>query len=126
MTGALASLHFSPTAEARGNLLREGVAPEKIFTTGNTVIDALLTTVNKQYAFEDTEVDRLLAKDCKKVLITAHRRENQGQPMVNIFNAVKDLHETLTDCEFIFPIHKIPGVRALAQEILGQIWNGCI
>lgn len=121
LTGALASLHFAPTAEARGNLLHEGITPEKIFTTGNTVIDALLTTVNKEYAFEDTEVDRLLAKDCKKVLITAHRRENQGQPMVNIFNAVKDLHETLTDCEFIFPIHKNPRVRALAQEILGDL-----
>ena len=98
LTGALASLHFAPTAEARGNLLHEGITPEKIFTTGNTVIDALLTTVNKEYAFEDTEVDRLLAKDCKK-----------------------DLHETLTDCEFIFPIHKNPRVRALAQEILGDL-----
>lgn len=121
LTGALATLNFSPTAEARGNLLREGVAPENIFTTGNTVIDALLTTVNKGYAFEDSEVDRLLAKDGKKVLITAHRRENQGQPMVNIFNAVKDLHETLAECEFIFPIHKNPRVRALAQEILGDL-----
>ena len=115
------SLHFAPTAEARANLLRENVAAETIFTTGNTVIDALLATVRPDYAFHDAAIDALLAQPGKRVLITAHRRENQGQPMVHIFNAVKDLHESLTDCQFIFPIHKNPRVRALAAEILGDL-----
>ena len=121
LTGVLASLHFAPTAEARANLLRENVAAETIFTTGNTVIDALLATVRPDYAFHDAAIDALLAQPGKRVLITAHRRENQGQPMVHIFNAVKDLHESLTDCQFIFPSHKNPRVRALAAEILGDL-----
>lgn len=121
LTGALATLHFAPTAQARQNLLREGVAKEAIFTTGNTVIDALLATVQANYNFADQALGELLQKTGKKVLITAHRRENQGQPMVHIFNAVKDLHDTLPECEFIFPIHKNPRVRALAQEVLGRL-----
>lgn len=121
LTGVLTSLHFSPTAEAKGNLLREGVAEDKIFTTGNTVIDALLATVRPDYVFEDDLLQELLAQPGKKVLITAHRRENQGQPMVHIFNAVKELHEALPQCQFIFPMHKNPRVRALAQEILGTL-----
>lgn len=120
LTGALTSLHFAPTKAARANLLAENVPMEKIFVTGNTVIDALLKTVRGDYRFAEGSINDILCKSGKKVLITAHRRENQGQPMVRIFNAVKALHDELTDCQFIFPVHKNPRVRALAQEALGE------
>lgn len=121
LTGVMAALHFSPTPEARNNLLRESADDEKIFVTGNTVIDALLTTVHAQYRFVDAALQQLLDSPGKKVLITAHRRENQGAPMMHIFQAVRRLHETLPEVQFIFPIHKNPKVRELAAQILGGL-----
>ena len=121
LTGAMATLHFSPTPESRKNLLKENVSDEHIFVTGNTVIDALLTTVKDNYQFADADIQSLLDSDAPKVLITAHRRENQGEPMANIFRAVKRLHETLPEVQFIFPIHKNPKVRELAADILGGL-----
>lgn len=121
LTGIIAAWDFAPTPEAKGNLLRENTAEEKIFVTGNTVIDALLATVREDYVFTDQSLQELLGTNQKKVLITAHRRENQGQPMANIFQAVARLHEELANVEFIFPIHKNPKVRELAQEILGGL-----
>ena len=88
LTGALAALHFSPTPESRNNLLKENVSDEHIFVTGNTVIDALLATVQENYRFADADIQQLLDGDATKVLITAHRRENQGAPMAHIFQAV--------------------------------------
>ena len=121
LTGAMAALHFSPTPESRRNLLKENVSDEHIFVTGNTVIDALLATVKENYQFADSDIQALLDSDAPKVLITAHRRENQGEPMANIFRAVKRLHETLPEAQFIFPIHKNPKVRELAGSILGNL-----
>lgn len=121
LTGVMAALHFSPTPEARNNLLRESADDEKIFVTGNTVIDALLTTVHAHYEFADAALQQLLDSPGKKVLITAHRRENQGAPMMHIFQAVRRLHETLPEVQFIFPIHKNPKVRELAAQILGDL-----
>lgn len=121
LTGVVAALHFSPTPEARNNLLRESADDEKIFVTGNTVIDALLTTVHAHYQFADAALQQLLDSPGKKVLITAHRRENQGAPMMHIFQAVRRLHETLPEVQFIFPIHKNPKVRELAAQILGDL-----
>ena len=121
LTGALAALHFSPTPESRNNLLKENVSDEHIFVTGNTVIDALLATVQENYRFADADIQQLLDGDAPKVLITAHRRENQGAPMAHIFQAVKRLHETLPEVQFIFPIHKNPKVRELAANILGGL-----
>jgi UDP-N-acetylglucosamine 2-epimerase (non-hydrolysing) len=121
LTGAMATLHFSPTPESRRNLLKENVEDAHIFVTGNTVIDALLATVKDGYRFADENIQALLDSDAPKVLITAHRRENQGEPMANIFRAVKRLHETLPEVQFIFPIHKNPKVRELAGEILGGL-----
>ena len=121
LTGVMAALHFSPTPEARNNLLRESADDENIFVTGNTVIDALLTTVHAQYRFVDAALQQLLDSPGKKVLITAHRRENQGAPMMHIFQAVRRLHETLPEVQFIFPIHKNPKVRELAAQILGGL-----
>ena len=121
LTGVMAALHFSPTPEARNNLLRESADDEKIFVTGNTVIDALLTTVHAHYEFADAALQQLLDSPGKKVLITAHRRENQGAPMMHIFQAVRRLHETLPEVQFIFPIHKNPKGRELAAQILGDL-----
>ncbi|MBR6755437.1 MAG: UDP-N-acetylglucosamine 2-epimerase (non-hydrolyzing) [Peptococcaceae bacterium] len=121
LTGVMATLHFSPTPESRNNLLKENVDDTNIFVTGNTVIDALLATVKDEYQFADVDIQALLDNDAQKVLITAHRRENQGAPMANIFRAVKRLHETLPEVQFIFPIHKNPKVRELAAEILGGL-----
>ncbi len=121
LTGAMATLHFSPTPESRKNLLKENVADENIFVTGNTVIDALLATVKDEYQFVDHDLQKLLDNANKKVLITAHRRENQGEPMKHIFQAVRRLHEILPEVQFIFPIHKNPKVRELAAQILGDL-----
>lgn len=121
LTGVMTTLHFSPTPEARQNLLRENIGDAAIFVTGNTVIDALLVTAKQTYQFEDAVLQQLLDSPGKKVLITAHRRENQGTPMVHIFQAVRRLHETLPDIQFIFPIHKNPKVRELAAQILGDL-----
>jgi len=120
LTASLAGLNFAPTIEAKNNLLREGVREDSIFVTGNTVIDALLQTVKQEHSV-DAQLQAVLEKDCPKILLTAHRRENQGQPMVQIFQAVKKLHDAIPESEFIFPVHKNPRVRALAQEALGGL-----
>jgi len=121
LTGVMTGLHFSPTPESRQNLLQENADDGRIFVTGNTVIDALLATVKDEYQFADADLQALLDSPGKKVLITAHRRENQGEPMKHIFQAVRRLHETLPEVQFIFPIHKNPKVRELAAQILGDL-----
>lgn len=120
LTGAMATVHFAPTPQARANLLHEGVNPDAIYTTGNTVIDALMMTVKQDYVFDD-ELSRILAAPGRKVLLTTHRRENLGQPMVQIFRAIRQLHERFTDVNFYFPMHKNPRVRALAKEALEEL-----
>lgn len=120
LTGAMATIHFAPTSQARDNLLHEGVKPEAIFTTGNTVIDALKMTVREDYAF-DAALSDMLAVPGRKVLLTTHRRENLGQPMVQIFRAIRMLHERFPDVHYYFPMHKNPRVRALAREALEEL-----
>mgnify|MGYP004728573769 CR=1 FL=1 len=117
LTGVIAAADFAPTATAKANLLKEGTDEEKIFVTGNTVIDALLSIVDEKYAL-DAELENFLAQHKQNILITAHRRENQGQPMVHIFQALRRLHEALPEAGIIFPVHKNPKVRALAHEAL--------
>lgn len=120
LTGALADLHFAPTELARKNLLQEGVRPEAIFVTGNTVIDALYATVDPEFSFEGTE---LAGVDFAKrvILITAHRRENLGEPLREIFLAVRDIVTMFDDVEVIFPVHKNPLVRQEAAGVLGGV-----
>lgn len=120
LTGQLATVHFAPTPQARTNLLAEGVKEEAIFTTGNTVIDALKMTVQEDYAFDDA-LARMLDVPGRKVLLTTHRRENLGQPMVQIFRAIRTLHERFPDVHYYFPMHKNPRVRALAKEALEEL-----
>lgn len=120
LTGAMATIHFAPTLQARENLLREGVNPDAIFTTGNTVIDALKMTVKEDYTF-DPDLAQMLDVPGRKVLLTTHRRENLGQPMVQIFRAIRTLHERFPDVHYYFPMHKNPRVRALAHEALDEL-----
>lgn len=119
MTGVLTHYHFAPTKEAANNLLMENYPPEKIFITGNTVIDALVQVIDDGYRFED---DFLNSLDYKKkiILLTAHRRENIGEPMVNIFRAIKKVVEENKDIEVVYPIHLNPNVRDIAGSIFGE------
>lgn len=116
MTGVLADLHFSPTENSRQNLLVENKKEEFISVTGNTAIDALKTTVDESYYSE--VIDR--HKDNKVILLTAHRRENIGEPMHNIFSAVREIVDEFDDVTVVYPIHKNPKVREIAQEHLGN------
>lgn len=121
MTGVLSDLHFSPTEENRMNLIREGVSDDKIFITGNTVIDALNTTVKEDYVFSDPTLRSLPWKDKKIILMTAHRRENLGEPMYNIMRAVKRLVTDFPEIEVVYPVHLNPAVQSVAKEILGDM-----
>lgn len=119
LTGALADLHFAPTVGARDNLLREGINPAQIFVTGNTVIDALLATVQSTYHFGDPLLDGMDFVKHRVILMTTHRRENLGDPMREIYLALRDVLEQHEDVRVIFPVHKNPVVRQVVQEVLG-------
>jgi UDP-N-acetylglucosamine 2-epimerase (non-hydrolysing) len=120
LAGALADIHFAPTVTARDNLLREGVPAEHIYVTGNTVIDALKATVRPGYCFSDPRLQELDMERWRVVLVTAHRRENWGEPMREIFSALRDLVKRYSDIAVVFPVHYNPRVRELAGEILGN------
>ena len=120
LTGVLTDLHFAPTSAARENLLKENILAEKVFVTGNTVIDALLQTVREDYTFNDDILDGIDFEGRKVVLLTAHRRENPGRPMEEIFRAVRQLVEENPELEVIFPVHLNPVVRQAASAILGK------
>ncbi|PET75735.1 UDP-N-acetylglucosamine 2-epimerase (non-hydrolyzing) [Bacillus sp. AFS001701] len=116
LTGVMADLHFSPTTKSAQNLLAENKKEESIFITGNTAIDALKTTVKSEYSHPVLETvgnDRL-------VLMTAHRRENLGEPMRNMFKAIKRLVDKHNDIQVVYPVHMNPVVREIANEILGD------
>ncbi|TDM10523.1 non-hydrolyzing UDP-N-acetylglucosamine 2-epimerase [Macrococcus lamae] len=113
MTGVLADLHFAPTTDAAANLLRENKPEERVVITGNTAIDALKTTVQDDY-----ESDIIGNTDKKIILLTAHRRENIGQPMHNIFKAVRRIVDEHEDVKVVYPMHKNPKVREIAGQYL--------
>ena len=121
LTGTIANFHFAPTKTNKKNLLNEGIKEEDIFITGNTVIDALKTTVKEDYIFESEELRKLDFNNRRIILVTAHRRENLGQPMENIFNALKEIVETNSDVEFVYPVHMNPVIRELADRVLGSV-----
>lgn len=122
LTGAIADLHFAPTNTAKQNLLREGVSEEKIFVTGNTVIDALLHTVNADYCFTDLELASILEREQNRrmILVTTHRRENLGEPMRQIYHGLANVLDNNPDTYIVFPVHKNPSVRKVVDEVLGQ------
>ncbi|MBO4898031.1 MAG: UDP-N-acetylglucosamine 2-epimerase (non-hydrolyzing) [Clostridia bacterium] len=119
LTGAIADLHFSPTIRNKNNLMRENVSEESIFITGNTVIDALKTTVYDNYTFNNKELENILNSGKRIILMTAHRRENLGEPLYNITRAVRRVADQFTDTEVIYPVHLNPAVRSVANEVLG-------
>ena len=108
--------NFAPTEQARQNLLSEGKRPETIVVTGNTAIDALRTTVREDYSHPEL----VWASDSRLILITAHRRENLGEPMNNMFRAIRRVMDEHTDVKAIYPIHMNPIVRKTADEFLGD------
>lgn len=114
--GLVTKYHFAPTELAKENLIKEGKDEDTIFVTGNTVIDALKTTVVDDYSHEHLE----WARDSKLILITAHRRENLGEPMIHMFRAIKRIIEENPDTKAVYPIHMNPIVRKAAAEILGD------
>lgn len=111
----ISQYNFAPTELSKQNLLSEGKKEERIYVTGNTAIDALKTTVREDY--EHPELD--WAKDSRLILITAHRRENLGEPMKNMFRAIRRVMDENPDVKAIYPIHMNPLVRQTANEILG-------
>lgn len=122
ITSRLADLHFAPTAANRKNLLSENIS-DNVFVTGNTVIDALKTTVSNNYHFSDEALEAIDFSDAKYILLTAHRRENLGQPLRQICRAVRILARDNADVKFIYPMHLNPLVRNTAREILGGMDN---
>lgn len=121
LTGSIADMHFAPTSTSKENLLKENVNPEAIMVTGNTVIDALQTTVKANYKFADAEFNKIFARGNRLILMTTHRRENLGEPMRNVYKALRKVLETHADVEAIFPVHKNPKVREIVQEELGGL-----
>ena len=113
--GIVSQYNFAPTELSKQNLLNEGKRPERIYVTGNTAIDALKTTVRADYTHPELE----WAKGSRLILITAHRRENLGEPMKNMFRAIRRVMEEHPDVKAIYPIHMNPVVRQTADEILG-------
>jgi UDP-N-acetylglucosamine 2-epimerase (non-hydrolysing) len=120
LTTRLADLHFAPTTLNESNLLHENVDQKVIAVTGNTAIDALMMMIDDAYIFEDELVNDILASDQKLVLVTAHRRENLGSPMENIFRAIKRLADSHPEITVVYPIHLNPKVRAIANSILNN------
>lgn len=119
LTGVMADLHFAPTKRNEQNLLRENVSPQSIFITGNTVIDALKTTVQDGYVFQDAALRGLDWAHQRVIVMTAHRRENLGQPLRNICAAVREIADRFSDVAVVYPVHLNPAVREVAFEILG-------
>ncbi len=107
--------HFAPTEECRENLLREGIPADTVYVTGNTVIDALRTTVRRDYSHPELS----WAEGSRLLLVTAHRRENIGPPMERMFRAVRRIAEDHPDVKVIYPVHLNPQVRAIARRELG-------
>jgi UDP-N-acetylglucosamine 2-epimerase len=121
LTGAIADLHFAPTITNKKNLINENIKEDTIFVTGNTVIDALKTTVRKDYQFESEVLRSLDYQKRKVILVTAHRRENLGEPLRNICEALKELVYLYGDVEIVYPVHLNPAVRETAFGILGGL-----
>lgn len=117
MTDVLSDLYFAPTSQSKANLLQENHPESAIFITGNTAIDALKETVSEDY---DHEILNLVAPENRMILVTMHRRENQGEPMKRVFKVMRQVVESHQDVEIIYPVHLNPVVQEAAQSILGN------
>ncbi len=116
MVGVIADMHFAPTENSKKSLIKEGKKAENIYVTGNTAIDALATTVNESYQNDIFD----WVGDNRLILITAHRRENLGEPMRGMFKAIKRILNEFNDVKAIYPVHLNPKVRNVANEVLGN------
>jgi UDP-N-acetylglucosamine 2-epimerase (non-hydrolysing) len=116
ITGIIADLHFAPTTKSKQNLLQENKNEDSIFVTGNTAIDALKTTIKDSY--QNDILDKIGSD--RMILLTAHRRENLGEPMRNMFRAIKRIVQEHNDVQVVYPVHLNPAVREVANEILGD------
>jgi len=123
LTDALSAICFAPTVQAKSALLKEGIKNKNIFVTGNTVIDALNETLKRKLGFKNTKLKKICQGSGKIILLTAHRRENFGKPMENIFQAIKKIALKHPEIKIIYPVHLNPNVQAPAKKILGNIKN---
>lgn len=121
LTGVLCDWHFAPTALARENLLKENVRPERILVTGNTVIDALQMTVQKGFVFQDKDLQKVLEGGRRIIVMTTHRRENWGEPLRQVYRALKDVLAKHPDILVVFPVHKNPVVRQVVEQELAGL-----
>lgn len=121
LTASIADLNFAPTVKSKQNLLNEGVNEESIFVTGNTVIDAMKSTVEKNYKFENNELNSIDFNNKKVIMVTAHRRENWGKPLYNICSALKEIAEKFKDVEIVYLVHLNPVVSDMAHKVLGGV-----
>lgn len=117
MVDCMTDMYFAPTKLSKDNLLKQNIDENKIYITGNTAIDAMSKTVDKNYKHKELE---WIKDDERMILLTAHRRENLGEPMRNIFRAIKRITDEFEDVKVIYPIHKNPKVREIAKEIFGN------
>lgn len=120
LTGRLADLHFAPTELSRENLLREGIPDSQIRVTGNTVVDALHSVAARDFTFEDPQIAEAIHRPGRLLLVTAHRRENWGEPMRSICTAILQIVEDFPDTHVILPMHKNPVVREVVVPMLGN------
>jgi UDP-N-acetylglucosamine 2-epimerase len=134
ITDAVSDLHFAPTEQAKRNLLREGIAEEGIVVTGNTVIDALLDVVNKKFNFAGRPLENIpfdegqppapfLKGEVRIILVTAHRRENLGEPLRNICQALREIAERYDDVHIVYPVHLNPNVQRIVYSTLDGVAN---
>ena len=121
ITGVIADMHFAPTQRNYDNLASEKVDPSTIYITGNTVVDALQTTVRDDYEFKDETLKNIDWNSKRVIIMTAHRRENLGKPLENICSAVRDIVLKHEDVEVVYPVHLNPSVREVAFKILGDL-----
>ena len=119
LTGAIADLHFSPTEPSKKNLLKENIDENIIFITGNTAIDALKTTIDDSYKFTVDEINSIDYQNKRVITITAHRRENLGEPLENICKALRRIANEYEDVELVYAVHKNPAVSNPVHNILG-------
>lgn len=117
LTDVLSDLYFAPTSQSKANLLQENHSEDNIFITGNTAIDALKQTVQSDY---DHDILNVVDADKRMVLVTMHRRENQGEPMKRVFKVMRQVVESHDDVEIVYPVHLNPVVQEAAQSILGN------
>lgn len=120
LTTSLADLHFAPTSKARDNLLKEGVKGDTIFVTGNTAIDALKLTLDDSHVFDETILNSIDFEKNRVITVTAHRRENLGEPLKQICLAILHIVENYEDVEVVYPVHMNPVVRETVYSILGS------